>query len=73
MLYRFLISSKLRNYSGSRKEVQLFADKSFGQPEKKLNFWLSSYKIALQQEMQSRHYNSPYAARRIRRSTFYLF
>jgi len=32
-----------RNYSGSREEVQLLADKSFGQPEKKLNFWLSSY------------------------------
>ena len=32
-----------RNYSGSREEVQLFADKSFGQPEKKLNFWLRSY------------------------------
>jgi hypothetical protein len=31
------------NYSGSREEVQLLADKSFGQPEKKLNFWLSSY------------------------------
>jgi hypothetical protein len=31
-----------RNYSGSREEVQLLADKSFGQPEKKLNFWLST-------------------------------
>jgi len=31
-----------RNYSGSREEVQLLADKSFGRPEKKLNFWLSS-------------------------------
>jgi len=35
----------LRNYSGSREEVQLLADKSFGQPEKKLNFWLSSYQF----------------------------
>ena len=31
------------DYPGSREEVQLLADKSFGQPEKKLNFWLSSY------------------------------
>jgi hypothetical protein len=35
---------KNSNYSGSREEVQLLAGKSFGQPEKKLNFWLSSYK-----------------------------
>jgi hypothetical protein len=39
------------NYSGSREEVQLLADKSFGQPEKKLNFWLSSY--ALQVDVDS--------------------
>jgi len=31
---------KKGNYSGSREEVQLLADKLFGQPEKKLNFWL---------------------------------
>jgi hypothetical protein len=36
-------SVKISNYSGSREEVQLLAGKSFGQPEKKLNFWLSSY------------------------------
>ena len=35
-----------RNYSGSREEVQLLAGKSFGQPEKKLNFWLSSYTLS---------------------------
>jgi hypothetical protein len=35
--------TSIRNYPGSREEVQLLADKSFGQPEKKLNFWLSSY------------------------------
>ena len=41
-LYFVKINTR-RNYSGSREEVQLLADKSFGQPEKKLNFWLSSY------------------------------